>query len=193
MEKVVAISTDQNYLVPVETLVKSIAYNNREVKIYVINEDIPQEWFFNLNKRLAPLQITVEDAKLDPAVIQDEKISVDYLSKMAYGRILIPELVPESRVLYLDADTIVDGNLDELFNIDMQGYPAGAVPDYFGDFFNSGVMIFDNEKLRQTNFVHDLLEKGKTATVDNDQTLLNEEFRNNYLVLPGKLNVQVGG
>lgn len=48
MEKVVAISTDQNYLVPVETLVKSIAYNNREVKIYVINEDIPQEWFFNL-------------------------------------------------------------------------------------------------------------------------------------------------
>lgn len=180
MEKVVAISTDQNYLVPVETLVKSIAYNNREVKIYIINEDIPQEWFFNLNKRLAPLQITVEDAKLDPAVIQDEKISVDYLSKMAYGRILIPELVPESRVLYLDADTIVDGNLDELFNIDMQGYPAGAVPDYFGDFFNSGVMIFDNEKLRQTNFVHDLLEKGKTATVDNDQTLLNEEFRNNY-------------
>lgn len=193
MEKVIAISTDQNYLIPVETLIKSIAYNNQDIKIYVINEDISQEWFFNLNKRLVPLNITVKDAKLDPAVIQDEKISVDYLSKMAYGRILIPELIPESRVLYLDADTIVDGKLDDLFNIDMQGYPAGAVPDYFGDFFNSGVMLFDNEKLRQTNFVQDLLEKGKTATVDNDQTLLNEEFKNNHLVLPGKYNVQVGG
>lgn len=47
MEKVIAISTDQNYLVPVETLIKSIAYNNRDIKIYVINEDISQEWFIN--------------------------------------------------------------------------------------------------------------------------------------------------
>lgn len=193
MEKVIAISTDQNYLVPVETVIKSVAYNNRDVKIYVINEDISQEWFINLNRRLAPLNIQVRDAKLDPATIQDEKISVDYLSKMAYGRILIPELIPENRVLYVDADVIVDGNLDDLFNIDMKGYPAGAVPDYFGDFFNSGVMLFDNEQLRQTNFVKDLLERGKTATVDNDQTLLNEEFKNNYLKLPGKYNVQVGG
>lgn len=193
MEKVIAISTDQNYLVPVETLIKSIAYNNRDIKIYVINEDISQEWFINLNQRLAPLGITVNDAKLDPAVIQDEQISVDYLSKMAYGRILIPEMIPEDRVLYLDADVIVDGNLDDLFNIDMQGYPAGAVPDYFGDYFNSGVMLFDNQQLRQTNFVQDLLERGKTATVDNDQTLLNEEFKGNYLVMPGKYNVQVGG
>ncbi|MGN1284294.1 MAG: glycosyltransferase, partial [Candidatus Limosilactobacillus intestinavium] len=97
MEKVIAISTDQNYLVPVETLIKSIAYNNRDIKIYVINEDISQEWFINLNRRLAPLGITVKDAKLDPAVIQDEQISVDYLSKMAYGRILIPEMIPEDR------------------------------------------------------------------------------------------------
>ena len=138
MKKVIAISTDQNYLMPVETLIKSIAYNNRNLKIYVINEDISQEWFINLNRRLAPLNITVQDAKLDPAIIQDEKISVDYLSKMAYGRILIPKLIPEDRALYLDADTIVDRNLDDLFNIDMQGYPAGAIPEYFGDFFNSG-------------------------------------------------------
>lgn len=193
MEKVIAISTDQNYLTPAETLIKSIAYNNRDLKIYVINEDISQEWFINFNRRLAPLNITVRDAKFDPAIIQDEKVSVIYLSKMAYGRILIPELIPEDRVLYLDADTIVDRNLDELFNIDMQGYPVGAVQDYFGDFFNSGVMLFDNQQLRATNFVQDLLERGKTATINNDQTLLNEEFKGNYLVLPGTYNVQVGG
>ena len=193
MKKVIAISTDQNYLMPVETLIKSIAYPPRNPKIYVINEDISQEWFINLNRRLAPLNITVQDAKLDPAIIQDEKISVDYLSKMTYGRILIPKLIPEDRALYLDADTIVDRNLDDLFNIDMQGYPAGAIPDYFGDFFNSGVMLFDNQQLRETNFVQDLLERGKTATIDNDQTLLNEEFKGNYLVLPGTYNVQVGG
>lgn len=194
MQKVIAISTDYNYITPVETLIKSIAYHNKNVKIYVINEDIPQEWFINLNRRLQPLQIEVADAKFDPALINDEKISWDYLSKMAYGRILIPELIPEDRVLYLDADTIVVQNLDNFFNYDLQGYPIGAIQEYFDPtIFNSGVLLMDNARLRQTNFVHDLLERGKQATADNDQTILNEEFKNNYRKLPASFNVQIGG
>ncbi|WP_295746733.1 glycosyltransferase [uncultured Limosilactobacillus sp.] len=193
MEKVVAISTDQNYLTSVETLIKSLAYHNRDVKVYVINEDLPQEWFINLNQRLAPINVQVIDAKFDPALINGVKVTVDYLSKMTYARILIPQLIPEDRVLYLDADVIVDRNLDDLFNIDMQGHPVAAAKDYFGDFFNAGVLLMDNSQLRSTNFVNDLLERGKNAPSDNDQTLLNEQFKDNYLRLPGTYNVQVGG
>lgn len=193
MNKVIAISTDQNYMMPVETLIKSLAYNNHDLKIYVINEDLPQEWFINLNQRLSAVSIKVIDAKFDPALINGVQVTIDYLSKMTYARILIPKLIPEDRVLYLDADTIVDRNLDSLFNIDMQDYPVAAVKDYFGDFFNAGVLLMDNRKLRDTNFVDDLLERGKNAPSDNDQTLLNEEFKDNYLTLPGTYNVQVGG
>lgn len=193
MEKVVAISTDQNYLLPVETLIKSLAYNNCDVKVYVINEDLAQEWFININKRLAPLNVQVVDAKFDPALINGVQVTVDYLSKMTYARILIPQLIPEDRVLYLDADVIVNRNLDDLFSIDMQGHPVAAVKDYFGDFFNAGVLLMDNSQLRSTNFVHDLLERGKNAPSDNDQTLLNEQFKDNYLSLPSTYNVQLGG
>lgn len=193
MDKVIAISTDHNYLIPVETLIKSIAYHNHDVKIYVINEDLPQEWFININKRLSPINISVKDAKFDPALINDVKISVNYLSKLAYARILIPDLIPEDRVLYLDADTIVVRNLDDLFNTDLKGYPVGVIKDYFGDFFNSGVMLMDNTKLRSTNFVKDLLEQGKQGPSDNDQTVLNKAFKDNYLNLPGTYNVQFGG
>lgn len=194
MQKTIAISTDYNYVDPTETLIKSIAYHNDDVAIYVINQDIPQEWFINLNNRLRPLRITVHDIKLDPALLQDEVITTDYLSKMAYGRILIPRLIHADRVLYLDGDIIINDNLDELFNYDLQGFPIGAIKDYFlGDSFNSGVLLIDNKKLRESNFVDEMLEKGKQATFDNDQTILNERFKNNYLSLPGKFNVQIGG
>lgn len=193
MEKVIAISTDQNYTKPVEALIKSIAYNNRDIKIYIINEDLPQEWFINLNQRLASINIRVIDLKLDPALLNDEQVTIDYLSKMTYARILVPDLIPEDRVLYLDADTIVDKNLDELFNLDLQGNAIAAVKDYFGDFFNAGVLLIDNKKLRGTSFVHDMLEQGKQAPADNDQTLLNNKFGRSYFELPGMYNVQVGG
>lgn len=194
MDRVIAISTDINYLTPVETLIKSIAYNNHNVKIYVINENIPQEWFINLNHRLSSIGIQVADAKFDPALIEQEKISIDYLSKMAYGRILIPDLIPEDRVLYLDADIIIDGSLDELFNLDLQGKPVAAATEYFDtSIFNSGVLLMDNAKLRDTNFVQDLLERGKNSPADNDQTLLNEEFKNNYLPLKPTYNAMIGG
>lgn len=198
MDRVIAISTDINYLTPVETLIKSIAYNNHDVKIYVINENIPQEWFINLNHRLNKIGIQVQDAKFDPALIEQEKISIDYLSKMAYGRILIPDLIPdlipEDRVLYLDADIIVDGSLDDLFNLDLKGKPVAAATEYFDtSIFNSGVLLMDNAKLRDTNFVQDLLERGKNSPADNDQTLLNEEFENNYLPLKPTYNAMIGG
>lgn len=193
MEKVVAISTDQNYMTPVETLIKSIAYNNHDVKIYVINEDLPQEWFINLNHRLSLIGVKVIDAKIDPALLSGEQVTIDYLSVMTYARILIPDIIPEDRVLYLDADIIVDRNLDDLFSTDMKGNAVAAVDDYFGDIFNAGVLLMDNKQLRQTNFVNELLEAGKNAPADNDQTLLNNKFGKKYLKLPGTYNVQVGG
>ncbi len=180
-------------MMPVETLIKSIAYNNRDVNIYVINEDLPQEWFINMNQRLISVNVKVIDTKIDPALLNDEQVTIDYLSKMTYARILIPDLIPAERVLYLDADVIVDRNLDDLFNMDLQGNAVAAADDYFGDFFNAGVLLMDNAKLRQTNFVHDLLERGKNAPADNDQTLLNDEFKDSHLTLPGTYNVQVGG
>lgn len=194
LKKAIAISTDHHYLTPVETLIKSIAYHHQDVNIYVINEDLPQEWFSNLNRRLAPLDIKVHDSKFDPQIIQDEKISISYLSKMAYGRILIPDLIPEDRVLYLDADIIVDSNLDELFDYDLQGFPLGAVQEYFDPtIFNSGVLLIDNQRWKQTNIVHEMLEGGKNSPADNDQTILNNAFHYEYLKLPGQYNVQLGG
>ena len=41
----------------------------------------------------------------------------DRISKMVYGKFLIPELIKEDKVLYLDSDVIVDQNLDQLLKL----------------------------------------------------------------------------
>jgi len=52
-------------------------------------------------------------------------------SVYAWFRILIPEVVDKdiSRVLYLDCDTIVNTNLDYIFNLDLSGKAIAAVVD----------------------------------------------------------------
>jgi len=85
-----------------------------------------------------------------------------------YFRCLLPEVVPTgwSRIIYLDADTLVDGDLGELWRRDLHGFPVGAVRDPLetvaagigdwrergldGDagYFNSGVLLIDLDAWR---------------------------------------------
>ena len=80
-----------------------------------------------------------------------------YTSYAAYARIFIPEvLAEEGRILYLDCDTLVDGPLDELFSLDLQGKPFAlgydCILSHFKryirqplelPYFNTGVMLID--------------------------------------------------
>ena len=42
------LSGDYDYINQIETTVKSIIYHHHRAKIYIINKDIPQEWFLTL-------------------------------------------------------------------------------------------------------------------------------------------------
>lgn len=51
-------------------------------------------------------------------------------SLACYLRLFAPTLLPDvDKVLYLDCDLIVNGNLDELWNTDLEGYAVAAVHD----------------------------------------------------------------
>jgi Glycosyl transferase family 8 len=63
-----------------------------------------------------------------------------HVSTMAYARILIPDLLPEtrSRLLYLDADLLVLGDVAPLWTVDLQGAPLGAVLDRLDPLIKAG-------------------------------------------------------
>lgn len=195
MSEAAAICADYGYLTPAETLIKSIAYHNHDLPIYLLNTNIPQEWFLNINRRLAPINVRVVDAKFSASVLKDEAVSrTEYMNTMIYGRLLIPQLVPADRVLYIDSDSVVDRSLQPLFATDLEGKVVGAVEDYsMPGTFNSGVLLLDNTKLKAIdNFTTDLLAKGQERTSNDDQTLLNQYFKDNWLQLDYGYNLQIG-
>lgn len=194
MSHSIAICADYGYLKPAETLIKSIAYHNHNVTINLLNTNIPQEWFINVNRQLAQISVRVIDIKFMADRLANEAVSRNYMNPMIYGRILIPQLISDDRVIYLDADTIVNGSLKDLFSLDMDGHTIGAVEDFsMTGTFNSGMLLIDNQKLREDkSFTDDLLAKGQEPTSNDDQTLLNEHFKDQWLQLPNKYNFQIG-
>ncbi len=179
--KTIVLNGDYGFLDKIETTVKSIIYHNQKVKIYVINPDIPHEWFINLNQYLNQIGSQIVDKKIDQAYLNNVNSSFKGIKNIAFARILIPELIKEDKVLYLDCDIVVNANLDELFNIDLENKWVCGVRDYqVPAEFNSGMLLINNKKWKESNIVASLLEKAKDPNLRNgDQTkYLKIELKN---------------
>lgn len=129
-----------------------------------------------------------------------------------YHRLLLPELVNEHRLLYLDSDTCINTNVAPLFELDMDGKPAGFIVDgtvrYALDnafqthigrsldapAFNSGVCLFNRaEWLRQncSKKLMDLGAKYSELLISHDQSMLNALFADDCFHLEQKYNLKV--
>ncbi len=70
--------------------------------------------------------------------------------------------VPE-KIIYLDVDTMIVNDINELYNEDIEGYEFGAALDYMGKFWisptytNSGVLLMNIKLIKQTG----MLEKSR--------------------------------
>ena len=125
----------------------------------------------------------------------------DYYSKETYYRIFIPNIFPEyAKVLYLDCDITVTGDISKLYNTEIHGYYVGAAIEevmqtfeVFGNYvekvdginrksyFNAGILLINCHRWRRKmvaeRFV-ELLEKYKFRVVQ-DEDYLNVICRNN--------------
>ena len=131
MEKVIALSANYGYIDKVETTIKSILYNVKNVEIYLLNYDIPQEWFANINRYANQIDSKIIDEKFDPEELHDLNSGFKHINQMTYARLLIPKLIKANRVLYLDSDLVVDDEIDELFSRKFNGKKILAVTHIF--------------------------------------------------------------
>lgn len=197
IKKVIVLAGDYNYINQVITTIKSVTYHNQGIKFYLINSDVPQEWFKLLNHRLRPLDSIIVDKKVSSAVLNQEHVGLSHVRPIAYGKIMIPNLLTEKgRILYLDSDTIVNANLGSLFKINMQGHPIAAALDLDENNgnFNTGVVLYDMDAVRQIpNLVADELNIGQNSHLRNaDQDVMNQYFQNDFQELPLADNYQIG-
>lgn len=135
-----------------------------------------------------------------------------HLSRAAYFRLAITSLLPGevTRVLYLDCDLLVFGDIIELWNTDMGAAPIAAVPDCgilsssrsrrqkkgcIGlngneEYFNSGVLLLNLEVWRRENCGTQLAELiQKNNYPHHDQDALNQLFKDRWHRISLKWNV----
>ena len=198
-KKSVILAGDYGYIRQIETTIKSLCCYHEDLAIYVFNQDIPQEWFINIRRKVKRTGNDLLDIKLlrDDFRQNWEESTYHHINYMAYARYFIPEYVKTDRSLYLDCDLIVTQNLDHLFELDLEDYYIAAVRATFGlgIGFNSGVMLINNKRWREENISQQLVEltNREIATVlEGDQSILNMLFGDQYLKLEDSYNFQIG-
>lgn len=128
--------------------------------------------------------------------VKDKLYTRDYYTNTTYFRLFLPELYPQfDKVLYLDSDVILVGDISELYNIDLGTNLVAGAPDdiiqnikvfqdyaelvvgvaKYQNYFNAGVLLMNLDELRKFKFQEKflyLLEKVKFS-VAQDQDYLN--------------------
>ena len=141
---------------------------------------------------------------------------VEHVSREAYFRFRIPEIIDAPRVIYSDVDVLVRGPLRPLWETDLQGMPLGAVhepmnfrsrppDDWFlfkktvgmkegNNYCYSGLLLMDCDKLRAEHATERLFEDAalcmKTLSpiffAASDQVVINRVFQGRIFPLPAR-------
>ena len=155
-----------NYLPGVEALGRSLAESGTHVpRVVMVTPDVSaaarqqlvdQGWQL---RPIDPVSAPADDARLF------ERFA------LSYSKLRVFDLVELDKVVFLDADTIVLKNIDELFDRPS----VAAAPDFFmPDRFNSGVMVVDPSTATYRTLLESL---GRAKTYDGgDQGLLNTNW-----------------
>lgn len=194
----ICFATDDNYVPFLSVAIASLLDNSSAENYYRIFVLITQLKAENINKikKLEKHNSSIEFISLAKELdkIQGMFHLRDYYSKETYYRIFIPNLFPQyKKVLYLDCDITVLGDVSELYNTHIHGFYVGAAQeevmqtyDVFGNYvekadginrknyFNAGILLINCRRWRNKfiaeKFV-DLLNRYKFRVVQDEDYL----------------------
>ena len=205
----VGCSADDNYIHHAAVMICSLLESNTSVRIciHLLFESLKEqnvEFLRNLAGRYGTEMVfhKVDAVKLEGVRFR----KVRPLSSAAYYRLLLSSILTDvDKVLYLDVDTAVLGDISPLFRLDMDGYALAAVKDvvpcfddhrmslsipYDKDYFCSAVMLINLEYWREHDAEARLIEFAKRDRIVycHDQDALNYVFKGQWFALPPKWN-----
>lgn len=135
--------------------------------------------------------------------------TIGYISLATYYRIYLPELLPAEikNILYLDADIIVKGSVEELMNTDIDDCPLVAVKEAAPyqierlgitdgyDYFNNGVLLMNIQMWRENGYADELKNKiaaERSKYLMHDQDAMNAMFYRTVKYADPRWNHQTG-
>lgn len=197
----VVLCGDANYKRQILTTLKSICAHNRNLQFYLLNQDIEPEWIEDLNHNMKKYDCDIQDIKILNKDFEGFR-TYSHISPATYLRYFISEKINEDKILYLDSDLIVRGDLTSLFEIELGECALAAAWDMISDYeeayipeFNAGVLLINNKAWKAAKVLKNAMEiheKEDDKLQNADQTVLNRLFQDKWLPLPPVYNLQVG-
>lgn len=185
-------------------------------RIHVLHTDISE----GMQKKILAMATDKFHIQFDSVTEYLDSISErlpvrDYYSKTTYYRLFIAEMFPEyDKAVYIDSDTVVLGDMSELFSIDIGEYYAGACneqvmiqEDVYGtyvesvlginrhQFFNAGMLVINCRQFRKNHVLEQFtsLLHMYNFVVTQDEDYLNLICKDKVFWFPQKWNVEVFG
>lgn len=204
-----AIAFDQNYITPFYVLLTSIFYNNKEsnVIIHTIATGVDEQEKNKICEYVHQNNGSIFFYEIDKNSVSGFGVPENsWLTAAAYYRLFFPSLIPKEveKLIYIDTDTIIIGNLSDLYNLNIGSIPVAAVQETLRkprpelgiydrqNYFNSGVMLINIPEWKKQEisekairYVRDF--PGKLKCVDQDA--LNVVLVNNWYQLDRNYNV----
>ena len=207
-------ATDDNYLPFLSITLESLWENSSheyDYVMYVLHSGIRQEYqdkIMRYNKTGFSISFVDVAGRLEE--IKADLHMRDYYTATTYFRVFIASMFPQyDKAIYLDCDTVILGDIAELYHLDLgdnmlAGAPCEGVnsfdvykryvtevdglnPDYF---FNAGVLLMNLKAFRAEGFYRqfaDLLKKYKFSVIQ-DEDYLNVLCQDRVLRLPRSWN-----
>ena len=202
----IAYAPDDKYMnMTIVSMISAIENNkDSEIEFLILYSSLSDESIQKLENLKNKYNIQLRMIKMDESEFKDLPLS-KWVTVQAWFRIRIPDLCPDlQKVLYLDCDTMINGDLSELFELDLADNYVASVKDVWDvakhvkrldmkseSYFNSGMLLINCEKFRQDNIFDQIKEysiKYKKIIKFCDQDTLNKIIDTKKIDLSPKYN-----
>lgn len=126
----ILLSTNDNYMMPTTVLLESVFdTQTTPVSVYLLWSDLKEQSRTALREFVEDRGGSITFLETGSDAFADLPTK-DYISRETYFRLLAADLLPKEldRILWLDSDMIVRGNLDGLYDMDFEGAAVIACP-----------------------------------------------------------------
>ncbi|AIZ80113.1 glycosyltransferase family 8 protein [Actinobacillus equuli subsp. equuli] len=203
----IVLAANHAYAEQIITLIKSASYFHKNINFYLLhNAQFAQPWFDSLNKYLQPLNSQIISCQVNMPNAKSWK-TIEHITEETFFRYLLGQ-IPVEKLLYLDCDLIIDGDISSLYDVDLKNDIIAAVPDMFINYvehyyaeipdfkpyFNAGVLLINVPLWNKENIEYTLCELTSqfANVIYADQDILNIVFHKKWKILDKIYNYQVG-
>jgi len=131
MRNLIVFTIDENYLEPFVVAIKSFTdfHNMDKYEFALVHSNISEKNINKLKKYMNSINVYFNVIKIEDIF---KNITVDYhFNSVIFYRLLLPSIFSEKRkLLYLDSDILFTGNIDSLFELDIENNIAAAIPKH---------------------------------------------------------------